>query len=74
MVLFQISSAFAFEKNQVFDLSSLGVFELKFSTVKKANFMVGKYLNGEVSYKPGDTIASVEGYRAFYQFEILMFF
>ncbi|WP_259363145.1 MULTISPECIES: DUF3240 family protein [unclassified Colwellia] len=74
MVLFQISSAFAFEKSQVVDLSSLGAFELKFSTVKKANFMVGQHLIGEVSYKPGDTIASVEGYRAFYQFEVLLFF
>lgn len=36
--------------------------------------MVGQHLIGEANYKPGDTIASVKGYRAFYQFEVLLFF
>jgi hypothetical protein len=35
--------------------------------------MIGQNLIGEVSYKPVETIASVEGYRAFYQFEVLLF-
>ena len=74
IVLFQTSSAFAFEKSQVVDLSSLGAFELKFATVKKSNFIVGQHLICEVSYKPGETIASVEGYRAFSQLEALLFF
>ncbi|MBA6342967.1 hypothetical protein H4J59_18425 [Colwellia sp. MB02u-10] len=59
IVLFQMSSAFAFEKSQVVELSSLGAFELKFSTVKKANLMVGQNLIGEVSYKPGENYAVV---------------
>ena len=74
IVLFQILSAFAFEKSQIIELSSLGTFELKFSTVKKANLMVGQHLIGKVSYKPGETIASVKGYRKFYQSEIFLFF
>ncbi|MFQ3194867.1 MAG: hypothetical protein ACI9N3_001696 [Colwellia sp.] len=74
IVLFQISSAFSFEKIRVVELPSLGAFELKFSTVKKANLMIGQNLIGEVSYTAGDTIASVEGYRAFSQFEVLLFF
>ena len=36
--------------------------------------MVGQNLIGEVSYKSGETIASVDGYRALSQFEVLLFF
>lgn len=54
VALFQVSSVLAFENNQFFDLAELGDFEVKFSTVKKAEFIVGQNLIGTVSYKSGE--------------------
>lgn len=59
ITLCQTSSIFALEKKHIIDLSVLGDFEVKFSTIEKDTFKVGQNLIGEVTYKPGENYSVV---------------
>ena len=59
IALCQIPSVFAFEKKEIIELSVLGYFEIKFSTIEKETLKVGQNLIGEVTYKPGENYSVV---------------